>query len=76
MRFGLRMRGERFWARRRRERSRLKISCLKLHPDDRSRIRQTINDAIRDAKDYDSEYRSRFTRRNRALDVNTRQHSV
>ena len=28
-----------------------------VHPDDRSRIRQTINDAIRDAKDYDSEYR-------------------
>src|SRR6266404_2903873 len=28
-----------------------------VHPEDRSRIRQTINDAIRDAKDYESEYR-------------------
>ena len=28
-----------------------------VHPDDRSRIRQTINDAVRDAKDYESEYR-------------------
>ncbi len=28
-----------------------------VHPDDRSRIRQTITDAIRDAKDYESEYR-------------------
>jgi two-component system sensor kinase FixL len=28
-----------------------------VHPDDCSRIRQTINDAIRDAKDYESEYR-------------------
>jgi PAS domain S-box-containing protein len=29
----------------------------RVHPEDRSRIRQTINDAIRDAKDYESEYR-------------------
>ena len=29
----------------------------RVHPEDRSQIRQTINDAIRDAKDYDSEYR-------------------
>ena len=28
-----------------------------VHPEDRSRIRQTINDAIRDGKDYESEYR-------------------
>ena len=28
-----------------------------VHPEDRSRIRQTINDAVRDAKDYESEYR-------------------
>jgi C4-dicarboxylate-specific signal transduction histidine kinase len=28
-----------------------------VHPEDRGRIRQTISDAIRDAKDYDSEYR-------------------
>src|SRR5262245_9165451 len=28
-----------------------------VHPEDRSRIRQTIDDAIRDAKDYESEYR-------------------
>src|SRR5215510_10360727 len=28
-----------------------------VHPEDRSRIRQTINDALRDAKDYESEYR-------------------
>ena len=28
-----------------------------VHPDDRSKIRQTINDAVRDAKDYESEYR-------------------
>jgi len=28
-----------------------------VHPDDRSRIRQTINDAVRDATDYESEYR-------------------
>jgi PAS domain S-box-containing protein len=28
-----------------------------VHPEDRSRIRQTINDAIRDAKNYESEYR-------------------
>ena len=28
-----------------------------VHPDDRSRIRQTINDAVRDTKDYESEYR-------------------
>ena len=34
------------WARRLREKSRLKILCLKLHPDDRDRIRQTIDDAI------------------------------
>jgi two-component system, LuxR family, sensor kinase FixL len=30
---------------------------FQVHPEDRSRIRQTINDAIRDAKDYESEYR-------------------
>ncbi len=29
----------------------------RVHPEDRSQIRQTISDAIRDAKDYDSEYR-------------------
>jgi two-component system, LuxR family, sensor kinase FixL len=29
----------------------------RVHPEDRSRIRQTINDAIHDAKDYESEYR-------------------
>ncbi len=29
----------------------------RVHPEDRSRIRQTISDGIRDAKDYDSEYR-------------------
>src|SRR5206468_5738005 len=29
----------------------------RLHPEDRGRIRQTISDAIRDAKDYDLEYR-------------------
>ena len=28
-----------------------------VHPEDRSRIRQTINDALRDGKDYESEYR-------------------
>src|SRR5258705_1929708 len=28
-----------------------------VHPEDRSRIRQTINDAVCDAKDYESEYR-------------------
>jgi PAS domain S-box-containing protein len=28
-----------------------------VHPEDRSRVRQTINDAVRDAKDYESEYR-------------------
>jgi signal transduction histidine kinase len=28
-----------------------------VHPEDRGRIRQTISDAIRDAKDYDLEYR-------------------
>jgi PAS domain S-box-containing protein len=28
-----------------------------VHPEDRSRIRQTINAAIREAKDYESEYR-------------------
>ena len=28
-----------------------------VHPEDRSRIRQTVNDAIRDGKDYESEYR-------------------
>jgi two-component system, LuxR family, sensor kinase FixL len=28
-----------------------------VHPEDRSRIRQSINDAVRDAKDYESEYR-------------------
>jgi PAS domain S-box-containing protein len=28
-----------------------------VHPDDRSRIRQTINDAVRETKDYESEYR-------------------
>ena len=28
-----------------------------VHPEDRSRIRQTINDALGDAKDYESEYR-------------------
>jgi two-component system sensor kinase FixL len=28
-----------------------------VHPEDRSHIRQTINDAIRDTKDYESEYR-------------------
>ena len=28
-----------------------------VHADDRTRIRQTINDAVRDAKDYESEYR-------------------
>src|SRR5215813_4466805 len=28
-----------------------------VHPEDRSRIRQTINDALRNAKDYESEYR-------------------
>src|SRR6266487_661018 len=28
-----------------------------VHPEDRSRIRQTINDAVHDAKDYESEYR-------------------
>ena len=29
----------------------------RVHPEDRGQIRQTISDAIRDAKDYDSEYR-------------------
>src|SRR5215471_17125868 len=29
----------------------------RIHPEDRTRIRQTINDALRDAKDYESEYR-------------------
>ncbi|HEU0210522.1 MAG TPA: MASE1 domain-containing protein [Candidatus Udaeobacter sp.] len=29
----------------------------RVHPEDRSDLRQTINEAIRDAKDYDSEYR-------------------
>jgi PAS domain S-box-containing protein len=29
----------------------------RVHPEDRSRIRQTINDALRDGKDYESEYR-------------------
>ena len=29
----------------------------RVHPEDRSRIRQTVSDAIRDAKDCDSEYR-------------------
>ena len=29
----------------------------RVHPEDRSRIRQTISDAIRDAKEYESEYR-------------------
>ncbi len=28
-----------------------------MHPEDRGQIRQTISDAIRDAKDHDSEYR-------------------
>jgi two-component system, LuxR family, sensor kinase FixL len=28
-----------------------------VHPEDRNRIRQTINDALRDGKDYESEYR-------------------
>jgi two-component system, LuxR family, sensor kinase FixL len=28
-----------------------------VHPEDRNRLRQTIADAIREAKDYDSEYR-------------------
>src|SRR5262249_13035050 len=28
-----------------------------VHSDDRNRIRQTIKDAIRDAKDYEAEYR-------------------
>src|SRR5712672_3298160 len=28
-----------------------------VHPEDRSRIRQTINDAVCDGKDYESEYR-------------------
>src|SRR5262249_44649750 len=28
----------------------------RVHPEDRSHIRQTINDAIRDGKDYESEY--------------------
>jgi two-component system sensor kinase FixL len=28
-----------------------------VHPEDRSRIRQTINDAVSDGKDYESEYR-------------------
>jgi PAS domain S-box-containing protein len=28
-----------------------------IHPEDRSRIQQTINDAVRDGKDYESEYR-------------------
>jgi two-component system sensor kinase FixL len=30
---------------------------FRVHPEDRGRIRQTINEAIRDAKDYESEYR-------------------
>jgi two-component system, LuxR family, sensor kinase FixL len=30
---------------------------LRLHPDDRSRIREEINDAIHQGKDFDSEYR-------------------
>jgi PAS domain S-box-containing protein len=29
----------------------------RIHPEDRSRIQQTINDAVRDGKDYESEYR-------------------
>ena len=29
----------------------------RVHPEDRGQIRQTISDAIRDAKDHDSEYR-------------------
>jgi PAS domain S-box-containing protein len=29
----------------------------RVHPEDRSRIRQTINDAVHDGKDYESEYR-------------------
>jgi PAS domain S-box-containing protein len=29
----------------------------RVHPEDRSRLRQTISDAIQDAKDYESEYR-------------------
>jgi len=29
----------------------------RVHPEDRSRIRQTINDAVCDGKDYESEYR-------------------
>jgi two-component system, LuxR family, sensor kinase FixL len=29
----------------------------RVHPEDRSRLRQTIDDAIHDAKDYESEYR-------------------
>src|SRR6266436_2146973 len=30
---------------------------LRVHPEDSGRVRQTINEAIRDAKDYESEYR-------------------
>jgi len=29
----------------------------RVHPEDRSRIQETINDAVRDGKDYESEYR-------------------
>ena len=47
-----------------------------VHPDDRSRIRQTINDAHSRRKRLRIGVPPRFTRRNRALDVNTRQHSV
>src|SRR5215471_12645771 len=35
----------------------LEYLLSRMHPDDRNRIRQTIDDAIRGGKDYDAEYR-------------------
>ena len=57
MRSGLLTHAEPSWAGQLQETSLFEDFISRVHPEDRSRIRQTISDAIRDAKDYESEYR-------------------